>query len=72
MRFILNFFFFGILFYLIYLLFPEAFHTLVSWADKAVELARELFNRLSEKFYGNSSHTIEGPKAYWLAICSLV
>ncbi|MDB2614152.1 hypothetical protein N9Y92_03215 [Chlamydiales bacterium] len=31
-RFIANFFFFGLLFFLIYLYLPEAFETLVTWA----------------------------------------
>lgn len=31
-RFVFNFIFFGILFYAIWLFFPDAFHTLVSWA----------------------------------------
>lgn len=34
MRFILYFIFFGLLFYIISLYFPEAFQTLVSWAAK--------------------------------------
>ncbi len=33
-RFILNFIFFGVLFYAISLFFPDAFQTLVSWAGK--------------------------------------
>ena len=51
MRFILNFLFFGFLFYLIYLLFPEAFMTLVGWANKTYEFLRELFILLSDKFH---------------------
>jgi len=51
MRFILNFFFFGILFYLIYLFFPDAFHTLVSWADRVYEFLKDLFMTLSERFH---------------------
>jgi hypothetical protein len=43
MRFILNFFFFGLLFYLIYLFFPDAFSTLVSWANSAYQYLRDLF-----------------------------
>jgi len=33
MRFIINFFLFGFIFYLISVFFPDAFHTLVSWAE---------------------------------------
>lgn len=49
MRFILNFIFFGILFYLIYLFFPDAFKTLVSWANQAYEYFRDLFSEMSGK-----------------------
>lgn len=71
MRFILNFFFFGLLFYLIYLFFPEAFHTLVSWADKTVDFIKELFARLSDKFYGRT-HSPDTPQALWLALRSIL
>lgn len=43
MRFIINFFFYGLLFFLIYLFFPEAFHTLVSWANDTYVFLRDLF-----------------------------
>ena len=46
MRFILNFIFFGILFYFIYMVFPDAFATLVSWANHAYEFLRDLWNQL--------------------------
>ena len=49
MRFILNFILFGILFYLIYLFFPEAFNTLVSWANKTYAFLQESFNQISHK-----------------------
>jgi len=49
MRFILNFIFFGILFYLIWLYFPEAFHTLQSWADAIVHWVKDMFQLLMEK-----------------------
>ena len=52
MRFIFNFIFFGILFYLIYVYFPEPFHTLVSWADAIVTFAKETFNALLERIQG--------------------
>jgi len=35
MRFILNFFIFGFIFFLISVYFPEAFKTLVGWAEAA-------------------------------------
>lgn len=49
MRFILNFIFFGVLFYAIYVAFPDAFHTLVSWADKIYEFLRVILLQLLEK-----------------------
>jgi hypothetical protein len=49
MRFILNFIFFGVLFYLIWLFFPEAFDKLVSWANQAYEFLRDLFTQASDK-----------------------
>lgn len=42
MKFLFNFVFFGVLFYVIYLFFPEAFRVLVSWADSAYQLIRDL------------------------------
>lgn len=49
MRFILNFFLFGILFYLIYVFFPDAFHTLVSWADTVYNFFRDIILGIKEK-----------------------
>ena len=47
MRFIIGFIFFGLLFYGIWLYFPEAFQTLVSWAAKVFDFFRELFEKIS-------------------------
>ena len=49
MRFILNFIFFGLLFYLIYLFFPDAFNTLLSWVQQIYEFFRDLFSNVSKK-----------------------
>jgi hypothetical protein len=46
MRFIWNFLFFGILFYLIWMIFPDAFLTLVSWADHVVSFFKDLILNL--------------------------
>jgi hypothetical protein len=50
-RFILNFILFGILFYLIYHFFPDAFQILVTWAEHLYEflkdLAMQLYSKLS-------------------------
>jgi hypothetical protein len=45
MRFILNFFFYGLLFFLIYLFFPEAFNTLVSWANETYIFLRDFIQK---------------------------
>lgn len=58
MRFILNFIFFGVLFYLIWLFFPDAFKTLVSWADQIVAFFKEVFNSFYDKVY---HHTPTSP-----------
>lgn len=49
MRFIFNFFFFGILFYLIWMFFPDAFMTLVGWANQVVAFFRDLIVGISNK-----------------------
>lgn len=49
MRFLLNFFFFGLLFYLIWMFFPDAFMTLVSWANHIVAFFRDLIMGITEK-----------------------
>lgn len=50
MRFIVNFIFFGILFYLLWLYFPEAFQTLVSWANHVVTFIKNVALDLWEKY----------------------
>lgn len=62
MRFIFNFIFFGILFYLISVYFPEPFHTLVSWADAIVTFGKEALQVILEKV-GTMSHTSPPPPA---------
>ncbi len=51
LRFILNFFLFGFLFYLIYVFFPDAFHTLASWADRLFAFFRDLYVQLIERYH---------------------
>lgn len=43
-RFIINFFLFGFLFFLIYVYFPEAFSTLYSWANDVFIWFKTMFN----------------------------
>jgi len=52
MRFIFNFILFGVLFYAIYIAFPEAFATMVGWANSIYEFLRsislQLYHRAQE------------------------
>lgn len=52
MRFIIGFIFFGLLFYCIWLYFPEAFATLTSWAAQIVAYIQALFTNVAEKAHG--------------------
>jgi hypothetical protein len=63
MRFIFNFIFFGILFYLIHIYFPDAFRTLVSWADYIYTFFRDLIVWGIDKAKGNPTVSpVEAPK----------
>ncbi len=42
LRFMFNFIFFGVLFYVIWMFFPDAFHKLVAWAGKVYEFFVDL------------------------------
>lgn len=55
MRFILNFFIFGFIFFLIWHYFPEAFGTLVSWAQTVFDFFRDAFASIRDKI--NTPHT---------------
>ena len=71
MRFIFNFIFFGILFYLIWLVFPDAFRTLVSWADHVVAYFKELIMGLWAKYGQNPvtpPTTPAEPSVSWMII----
>lgn len=50
MRLIFGFIFFGLLFYAIYLYFPETFQTLVGWAAKIFDFIKEGIDKISGKF----------------------
>ncbi|MBA3815405.1 MAG: hypothetical protein H0X29_02590 [Parachlamydiaceae bacterium] len=62
MRFIFNFLFFGILFYLIWMFFPDAFLKLVSWADSIVVFFRDLIMGLYHKFQPSVPVSPTGPE----------
>ncbi len=49
MRFIIGFFFFGLLFYAIYFYSPETFQELVSWAGSVFNAIRDFFLNLKGK-----------------------
>lgn len=76
MRFILNFFLFGFLFYLIYIFFPEAFQTLSSWAAHVYDYCRQLVQYVMDKVGSGKTATppVETHKAaaiflrYWIGM----
>jgi len=68
MRFILNFFFFGILFYLIWMFFPDAFLKLVSWADIVVAFFRDLITNAADKVNSKPAEHHEPAHAAWLLL----
>jgi hypothetical protein len=47
MRFLLNFIFFGLLFYGIFLFFPDAFKWLTSWAQSFYSLFQGVFHQIA-------------------------
>ena len=61
MRFIWNFIFFGILFYLIWMFFPDAFNTLVGWANHVVAFFKDLIMGLWTKFQHTTPTASEAP-----------
>lgn len=75
MRFILNFIFFGILFYLIYIYFPDAFHTLVSWVSKIYDFFKELiieaYNRSANWRHESPSTPAPSHEAFLLPFLAL-
>lgn len=74
MRFIFNFFFFGVLFYLIWMFFPDAFLTLVSWADHVVAFFKELILGVVDKVQHAKPPTpaAPAPSAAWLLLPFMV
>jgi hypothetical protein len=65
MRFIFNFIFFGILFYVIWLIFPDAFKVLVSWADHVVLFLKNLILGIWNKLqpYWSNSNSVPKPQS---------
>jgi hypothetical protein len=71
MRFIIGFFFFGFLFYLIYIFFPEAFQILVSWAAAVYDFFRDLFHSIVEKTQGSNNKSVK-PETSQTVVLSLL
>lgn len=63
LRFVFNFILFGILFFLIWHFFPEAFNTLVSWAASIVDFLDKLFAGLFQKAVESTKDVKEEIKA---------
>ncbi len=62
MRFIIEFFLFGFLFFLLWHFFPEAFATLVSWAQAVYDFFANLFAQVGNRV--QSEHpTVPPPPA---------
>lgn len=55
MRFILNFIFFGLLFYLLWVYFPEAFKTLVQWASAVFNYLQHLFQNVINSVHSSGA-----------------
>ncbi len=76
MKFIWNFFFFGILFYLISLAFPDTFHTLVSWANQIVAFFKDLImgvvDKVQHEMPATPAHPAEPAKMMVLFLSSLL
>ncbi len=59
MRFIINFFLFGFLFYLISVFFPDAFSTLVSWAAHVYTFFHDLVMGIVERIQDKKTAEVE-------------
>lgn len=63
MRFIISFIFFGLLFYVIWMYFPETFQTLVSWAGKVYTFLHNIVVALVDKINSMTTPTSHAPTA---------
>ena len=61
MKFIFNFIFFGLLFYVIWYYFPDAFSTLLRAAEASVTYLKEIGSALIEKLSTLGSSTLTTP-----------
>ncbi len=58
-RFVGNFILFGLLFFIIWKFFPDAFNTLVHWASQTVDFIHEQALRLYEAIQGTGRETVQ-------------
>ncbi|MBA2368658.1 MAG: hypothetical protein H0V82_06505 [Candidatus Protochlamydia sp.] len=69
-RFLLNFFLFGLLFFLIYTFLPDTFSTLAEWAGKAYDFLREIYLQIAGKISSSNNHVpakeMLGMGRFWL------
>lgn len=63
-RFIVNFFLFGLLFYALYIFFPDAFAKMVGWVAAVFDYIRDIVNQIIEKI--NSTRSPTAPHAAFL------
>jgi len=63
MRFIIGFIFFGLLFYAIWLYFPEAFQILTSWAAAIFDFFKDVIEKITGKADSTTTPAPVTPKA---------
>jgi hypothetical protein len=71
MRFILNFIFFGFLFFIIWHFFPEAFATLVSWVSALFDFLRDLFLNIKSRVSGPTAAPVTEPAKTLLGLLGI-
>jgi hypothetical protein len=72
MRFILNFIIFGIIFYLIWMFFPEAFQKLVTWTGDVVTFVKNFVLEMWQRYGHNPSSPTEPTKTALLLIPGVI
>jgi len=68
MKFIFNFIFFGVLFYIIWLYFPDAFKTMVSWVSQVFDFVKNLVQTGIDKYGPSKSPSPATPTKTLLPI----
>lgn len=65
-RFIINFILFGLLFYALWLFFPDGFAKLTSWAGAIFSYLQDLFNQFSGRLRTEPAPTTTAPAVLFL------